>query len=278
MDVQINGCRIHYELEGKGEPPIMTLHGGPGLSDGSEARKWVGPLTEEHLCVFYDHRGNGRSEDPPEETLTHAQFVADAEALRAHLGFDKMILFGGSYGGYFALEYALTYPDRVTHLILRGTAAWGGPPDEALETALARGVRADKEVLRRLFDGRVSSNEEYQDLFRLIYPLYSTQYDPAMLEKAMASRHWHYKTHNKVYGVERKRYDLRDRLKDIRVPTLVLVGRHDWITPPKYSEEIAAGIPGAQLHIFEDAGHAVHSDVPDEFFKTIRAFLAHNTS
>lgn len=273
MYASINGCRLYYEVRGSGSPPILFLHGGPGLSSGDETLSWVGDLVEDHTCVHYDHRGNGRSDDPDPETLTHAQMVADADALRAHLGLERVVVFGGSYGGYIGLEYALTHPDRVSHLVLRGTAAWGGPPDEALDTAFARGVKADRAELKRLFDGQVTSNDDYQALFRLIYPLYSTKYDPSKLEASMAGRYWHYMTHNRVYGQERLKYDLRDRLKDITVPTLVIAGRHDWITPPKYAEEIAAGIPGAELEIYEDAGHAVHTDVPERFFPRIREFI-----
>ena len=273
MFAKINGCNLHYEVVGSGKPAIMCLHGAPGLSSGDETKGWVGPLVDDHTIVFFDHRGNGRSDDPPVETLTHTQMVDDIDGLRAHLGFEKVVIFGGSYGGFLGLEYALAYPDRLSHLILRGTGAWSGPPDEAYESAMARGVDVDPVKLKRLFDGHVTSNDDYQALFRAIYPLYSTKFDPAQLDASMAGRYWHYQTHNKVYGIERHGFDVRDRLGEITTPTLVLAGRHDWITPPRYSEEIAAGIPGAELAIYETAGHSVHTDIGGPFFERVRQFI-----
>ena len=75
--------------------------------------------------VYYDHRCNGRSGRPPIETLTLAQLADDADALRSHLGYEKVAVLGHSYGGCLALQYALRHPRHVSHLLLVGTtAAW----------------------------------------------------------------------------------------------------------------------------------------------------------
>ncbi|MCR4317680.1 MAG: alpha/beta hydrolase [Planctomycetes bacterium] len=274
MYATINGCNINYELRGKGSPKIMTMHGGPGLSDLSEPVTWVGPLVDEHETLFYDHRGSGGSGDPAAETLNHAQMVEDAEALRKHVGFGKCVVFGGSYGGFLGMEYAAKYPDSVSHLILRGTAAWCGPKDEALNEAMARGAEATEEELRYLFDGKLRDDEHFKEIFLAISPLY-TKKKPARedLIKANANRKWHYKTHNKMFGIEFRKYDIRKLLPKIRAKTLIIAGRTDWITPPRYSEEIAGLIPNSRLVIFENAGHSVHKDCPDEFYNLLREFL-----
>ena len=74
-----------------------------------------------HL-VYYDHRGNGRSGRPPSETIIFEQLCSDADALRKHLGFEEVCVLGHSFGGFVALEYALRYPERISHLILLDTA------------------------------------------------------------------------------------------------------------------------------------------------------------
>ena len=68
-------------------------------------------------------------------------------------------------------------------------------------------------------------------------------------------------------------YDVRPHLADIMVPTLVLHGRYDWVVSLREAEELAQNIPHAQLHVFEQAGHAIQDDVPEELIQVIRTFL-----
>jgi proline iminopeptidase len=80
-------------------------------------------------------------------------------------------------------------------------------------------------------------------------------------------------THNAAFSTAVPAYDLRDRLHEIRVPTLIVVGRHDWITPVEASEEMAAGIPGAELVIFEHSGHSPQLEESERFLAVVRDFL-----
>jgi proline iminopeptidase len=118
---QINGSDLFYRIVGKGWP-CFILHGGLGL-DHTYLHPWLDPLGDQLQLIYYDQRGNGRSGRPPLDTLTFDQFCADAEALRIHLHYDRIALLGHSYGGFIALEYALRYPERVSHLILVDTVA-----------------------------------------------------------------------------------------------------------------------------------------------------------
>jgi proline iminopeptidase len=119
--VALNGVDIFYMQHGDGLP-CLVMHGGLGL-DHSYLHPWLDALGADLRLVYYDHRGNGRSGRPPLDTLSFAQFCADADALREHLGFAEVAVLGHSIGGLIAQEYALCYPERVSHLILVGTAA-----------------------------------------------------------------------------------------------------------------------------------------------------------
>ncbi len=124
----------------------MTLHGGPGM--GSRAGDWATfqPLTDSYRLIVYDQRGNGESQGA--EPYSHAQFVADLEALRGKLGLGKIVVLGGSYGGFLALEYALAHPENLHALILRDTAASNRFQDTSKEQALASEFPMDEASAR----------------------------------------------------------------------------------------------------------------------------------
>src|SRR5215470_3983393 len=119
----VNGTDLFHVEVGAGLP-CLVMHGGLGV-DHTQFRDALDPLGDVLRLVYYDHRGNGRSGRPPIETITLKQLADDADALRAHLGFERVAVLGHSYGGCIALRYVLDYPQRVSRLVLVGTtAAW----------------------------------------------------------------------------------------------------------------------------------------------------------
>src|SRR5436309_15050531 len=118
-----NGAELFYLEVGKGVP-CLVMHGGLGV-DHTQFRDGLDPLGDVLRLVYYDHRCNGRSGRPPIETLTLEQLADDADALRSHLGYERVAVLGHSYGGCLALQYALRHPRHLSHLVLVGTtAAW----------------------------------------------------------------------------------------------------------------------------------------------------------
>ena len=89
-----------------------------------------------------------------------------------------------------------------------------------------------------------------------------------------AQTYYHYKTHNHAFSVNNPNYDVRPRLGEIQVPTLVICGGNDWITPLSKSEEIAAGIPNSVLEVFEQSGHFPMVEEPEKFISVLRSFVA----
>lgn len=273
MFITINGAELFVDIQGEG-PPIIAHHGGPGMSDHRNAKVAFAPLADAYQIINFDARGSGRSSAIP--PYTHEQWVSDLDALRDHLGFDTFIMTGGSYGGYIALEYTLTHPKRVTHLILRDTAASHAYEQQAKAKALARasefGIDADD--LNRIFAGQVKDDDDFRHVFAQIAPLYDANYDPDKTARWLDTIIFRAETHNAAFAHNVPNFDLTNRLGEIKVPTLIIVGRHDWITPLEASEELATGIPNAELVIFENSGHSPQQEEHEKFVAVVRDFLA----
>lgn len=274
MYTKINDCRIYYEVHGKEDgDTIFFIHGAPGLGDCRADRKAFAPLEETHKLVFLDMRGSGRSEEKP--PYTHEQWAADIDELRKQLNVDKIVIHGGSYGGYMALEYVTRYPQHVSHVMLRDTK----PGSDRQDVATKRALEADlpgltEDELVRMFAGEMHSNEELKSVFFALQPLYTVEYDPVVANEKIDNIFYHYETHNFAFSVNQPTFNLRDKLPSIDVPVLVSVGRHDWITPVDASEEIASLIPRSELVIYENSGHSPHIEENEKYLSRVRQFLA----
>jgi len=270
MRVAVNGIELQVWEAGTGQA-FVTFHGGPGMSGGRGNWEAFSPLADAYRVVAYDHRGCAGSDSVP--PYGHAQWVADAEALRQALDLGPIVLYGISYGGFLALEYALAHPENLRALILSDTAASSKYHEIAKHNALTSKPGIDVETLDRLFSGRVRDDDDFRAAFGLIQSLYRVTPDPEAEREALARIPFRYETHNWAFAKSQPNYDVTARLGEIRVPTLVTVGRHDWITPVAAAEEIAAGIPGARLTVFEHSGHGPQVEEHDLYLETVRRFL-----
>jgi proline iminopeptidase len=278
VEATVNSARLYFELYGQeGLPAVVVLHGGPGLGDCRDHIRDLGELQDEYRMLFYDARGSGRSDDKP--PYTHEQWVADLDELTRQVGMDRFALVGHSYGGIVAQEYAVRHQDRLTHLILADTAPSTVENEESIRRALAAGLPGIEEGwLRKLFEGRTDSDDEMRRMWELLLPLYfDGPFDPS-LPKEMAERtYFHHQTHNYAFSVNNPSYDVRPLLGGIRVPTLVICGGNDWITPLAKSEEIAARIPDSRLEVFESSGHMPAVEENEKFVSLVRSFLGSPT-
>ncbi|WP_029138373.1 alpha/beta fold hydrolase [Nakamurella lactea] len=274
MNVEINGNRLEVEVLGpEGAPVLIAHHGAPGLGSRAEPRSSFGRLADRYRVLVFDARGSGDSEG--KEPFTHEQWAADVDGLRQWIGADRIIMAGGSYGGFISLEYAVRYPDRVTALVLRDTAGDHSHEAASRATALATTrVQLDVEKFDRINNGQVTSDDDLRDCWREILPLYDFHYDPEVVEQKVASTPYRYRTHNYAFTHNIPNYDLKDRLGDITAPTLITVGRTDWITPVQASETLHRLIPGSELTVFEESGHSPQIEQADEWTARVRAFLA----
>ena len=164
--MSIRDVSLFVDVVGHGYP-LLLMHGGPG------ADHWTmlpfRRCADRFTLVFYDHRCNGRSTGAPVSSMTWENLTADADALRQRLGFERWAVLGHSFGGKVALEYALRYPDSLSHLVLLDT---GGDSRWAQENApeiLARRGYSPKTVrlARRFYNGRIAPKEFVPALMRL---------------------------------------------------------------------------------------------------------------
>lgn len=286
MYAAVNGAELYYEVLGpEGAPAILTLHGGPGISDHRKAKEAFEPLTDEYRVVVYDHRGCGQSSLTP--PYSNEQYARDAEALREHLGLGEVVLLGGSYGGFIAQEYATSIgTEDVAAIVLRDTAAHSGWEEQARETARGQWDELQRRAFdvpdvtwdefERMMDGEMRSDAEFERVFHAVAPLYAPSFDEFDAEaarEATESRQFHHETHNTMFTEAYPGMDYREDLPGVDVPVLVTVGRGDWITPPGASEEIADLLPNARLEIFEDSGHSPNLDQQEEYIALVREFL-----
>ncbi|MEX1336637.1 MAG: alpha/beta fold hydrolase [Candidatus Limnocylindrales bacterium] len=271
---EIRGVSLFVDVVGNGTP-LVLMHGGPG------ADHWTMQpfrrLSDHFTLVFYDHRCNGRSTGAAVETMTFDDLTADADALREALGFERWAVLGHSFGGHVALEYALRYPDRLSHLVLLDTSAdsrWSR--DNAPKLVAERGYGADKaELVRRWFHGEFEAREMTRILMRLgsIYNPHTTLLGSAR----MLFHGWRTKLRPEALifagRVLLDGWTVVDRLDEIRTPTLVIAGHDDFVFPPEAQQELASAIPGARLELIERAGHNPHDERTSEVMATVRDFL-----
>jgi proline iminopeptidase len=264
----LNDTELFYIEVGKGLP-CLVMHGGLG-SDHTSLHPWLDPLGDVMHLVYYDHRGNGRSGRPPSETITFEQLCAEADALREHLGFEKVAVLGLSFGGCIALEYALRYPERISHLILLSTAPGGEEEDEDFEAA-ARRKGATTEQLEAL-ENPVEDDAGARRMWELARPLFWREFDADLDDRVMGNTVFSAQA-NKAGDAITEEWDFTPRLGEIRTPTLVLVGREDVICPPSQSKIMHEGIPDSELVVFEQSGHFVYVEEAEAFFDTVRGWL-----
>jgi proline iminopeptidase len=283
MRIHVNGTELYIDVDGPelrvdgdrlaGRPTIVALHGGPGFDQGY-LRPGLGALSADAQVVFVDLRGQGRSGRPPVETCTLEQMADDVAELCALLGIGEPVVFGHSAGGFVALHLALRHPGLASGLILCDTAPTLAPlPDDNPPPTLAARSSAEAvEVAARLFGGDFSP--ETLDAFaRLVFPYYAGPQHMQVPGHLMSLSGFAGEVASYFFGVLAPRYDLRPHLKDISVPTLVIVGGYDWVCPPAGSRILAAGIPGALLAEVPAAGHFSFSEEPRAFCGTVRDFL-----
>lgn len=272
--VRVRDTSLWVEVVGRGYP-LVLMHGGPG------ADLWtlqsLRRLADHYTLVFYDHRCNGRSVGPPVASMTWDNLTADADALRAALGFERWAVLGHSFGGKVALEYALRYPQRLSHLVLMDTGADSFWDTENAPQILAERGFSPKTVrlAERFFRGRIAPRAYLPSLMRL-----GSAYDPhTSLLSAIPTfaRAWRSRPRSApfIFGFRHLMpgWSVMDRLDEIRVPTLVMAGRDDFVFPPEHQAQIAAGIPGARLLIIDGAGHNPHDEQPGQVTAAIRAFI-----
>jgi proline iminopeptidase len=273
MLVSVRDTQLFYEVVGDG-PTIVCFHGGLGL-DHQYLRPWLDALGASARIVFFDLRGHGRSAG--RNTLVdsdHLTLCADADALRTRITTDPVILFGHSYGGFLALDYALRYPQHVAGLILCSTAASAAHAATAVELAASRGMPAALAALHHALANPSGSDSEFAESWRSVLPLYFHNNDPERTASVFAKTIFSAEGYNRAFFSWLAQYDVRERLGEIDMPALVLSGADDWIMPPQLAgNELTEGLRNAEHVVFEHSGHFPFIEEPERFTEVISTWL-----
>jgi proline iminopeptidase len=274
--MRIRDVSLFVDVVGGGYP-LVLMHGGPGLDHYSLLP--FRHCKDRFTLIFYDHRGNGRSVGAPVSSMTWENLTADADALRRRLGFDKWAVLGHSFGGHVALEYALRYPNSLSHLVLMDTGGDSRWSQQNAADLLAQRDYSPETValVRRWFNGEFAPNEWFP-IFRRIAGAYYHHLNPLQLAYELIQGEWRAKFQPEplIFAGRHlvRGWTVIDRLGEITVPTLVMAGRDDFVFPPEAQLELAAGIPNARLRIIERAGHNPHSEQPAEVMEAVSDFIS----
>jgi proline iminopeptidase len=273
--MSVRGVSLFVKVVGDGYP-LVLMHGGPGLDHTSLLS--LEPCADQFTLIFYDHRCNGRSEGADVTSMTWDNLTADAEALRQMLGFDKWAVLGHSFGGTVALEYALRYPHSVSHLLLLdtcGDARW--VQQNAPEILAKRGYNAGAvQAARRFFSGQLAPSEFFSTVLKFATAYFYHLSLLALAHDVVSGPSVKMRPDAQVFGFSQlyPGWTVMDRLSEIKVPTLVLAGRHDFLFPPEHQAILADRLPNAHLELIERAGHNPQSERNAEVVRAVRDFMA----
>jgi 3-oxoadipate enol-lactonase len=247
---------LHFELDGsaKGQPLVFIN------SLGTDLRSWdavVEELAADFLCLRYDKRGHGLSDCPP-GPYTLSDFSDDLARLVEILGLGQHAVVGISIGGLIAMDYALRFGNELRGLVIADSAAQIGNPEgwqQRIDDVNARGLaEMAAEILPRWFSSQYA--EKCPDEYRGYLNMLARQPAAGYTASCAALRD----------------ADLRDRVKELDVPTLVLCGEEDGPTPPETCRQLASSLPQAEFAVIPGAGHLPCIEQPAEFARQVRAF------
>jgi proline iminopeptidase len=273
MEAHINDHEVFYTTNGQGRP-MLLMHGGSGL-DHTYFRPWLDTLSDQVQLIYYDQLGQGRSTRPQSyEGISIGTWADEADALRASLGLERIILLGHSYGGFIAQEYALRHGEHLDGLILCDTAPVVNYQDVIMANAQSRGTPEQVQAVIAGLSAPVPDDASFQQLWATILPLYFNTYDPTVGAKMDEATMYSAGAFNQGMGVCLPAFNVQSRLGEITVPVLVMTGRHDWITPPvQGAERLHTGLPNSKLVIFENSGHFPFIEEHDHFVNTVRDWV-----
>jgi 3-oxoadipate enol-lactonase len=254
-----NGVNVYYESHGAGLP-IVFLH--PWTTNRFIWASQVFEFAREHRCVVVDHRGHGLS-DKPASGYAIGEMAADVVAILDHAGIDRAVLVGNSIGGMIAMQTSLDAPSRVLgNLILSSATNMAASMDPAAGEALQKDWRA---VFSGLLSGAVSAKSKVERPEILAYMegcfRTATNFTEGVFFASAADP-------NGVFN-----WNISDRLKDIKQPTLIIAGEEDGATTVEHNQFLADRIPNAKIKIYKDVGHFCQWEKPMVFNDNLRTFL-----
>ena len=261
-EIDVNGVRLAYTDDGVG-PAIIAIH-----AWGASKNVWqpqVVDFSRAHRLIAIDIRGNGDSARPPGAHLYSPMMVADdVRALMDALGIDRAILMGQSMGTFVSQFVYHSDPQRVRALVLTGALS-GSPP---------KGRIAGMWVEDLVRDIEANGIKSYLD--RNVQHFFAPGCDPALIHAATVAAYKFDQQAAIAYARSVVGLSIRDRLGEIKIPTLIIDGSEDGRTPIEEGEFMNRHIPDAWLKLIKGAGHLVNVEQPQAFNRAVLGFIAMN--
>ena len=274
--VNIGDTRLHVVERGEGYP-LFLVHGGPGL-DHHMFGDYLDPLADRFRLILVDLRANGLSDSCPTETWTLRQMAEDLGLLADVMGFKKYALLGHSYGAFVVLQNAVDFPGRASQTIVSS----GLPSAKYLETVWKNLENFEPVALREQVtkswerEKVVQTREEVDRLLHDQLPFqFGNPLDPRIAECEQ-------RTAGGVNSPEVLRFfanadygaiEVEDQLANVTQPVLVLAGRGDRTCVVEGAQAMAAGLPHAELVVFEESGHMTYVEENEKYLSAVRKFL-----
>jgi proline iminopeptidase len=279
-EVEVDGGTVRYRILGDGDRTLVLLHGGPG--GGSLYLKPLERLAGRgRRVVLYDQLGCGESDRPHDSSLWRAdRFVDELELLRRQVELDVFDLYGHSWGGMLATDYALAHQQHLRSLVLASTIADAALLRREMERLL-QGFPPDlRETLRGHEEAGTTDSAEYQDAIMAVYRRHLCRSDPWPPEVVTTFEAFAMDVYVPMWGPSEFAFDGNlsdwdrvDRLHEIHVPTLITVGRHDELTPA-CSQQIHQRIPDSRLVVFEEGSHMTFWEETESYLRVVDEFLS----
>jgi pimeloyl-ACP methyl ester carboxylesterase len=255
-----NNVKVFFESFGQGAPALVFLH--PWTTNHYIWALQVNAFARKHRCIVMDHRGHGQS-DKPASGYAVGEMAADVVAMLDQLGIERAILVGNSIGGMIAMQTCLDAPKRVIgNLILSSGTNLGADAPPELGEELKKDWRA---VMSGLMASGVSAKSKIErpEIVAFMEGCFrnSTNFTDEVFWASVGDS-------NGVFG-----WNISDRLKDVRQPTLIIAGEEDGATTVAQNQFLADRIPGSKIKIYKDVGHFCQLEKPMLFNSELEAFI-----
>lgn len=282
--VPVKGGRIWYRINGsenfvKGKTPLIVIHGGPGFS-----HHYLLPLVDladERPVILYDQLDSGHSDRPDNPANWKVErFISEIDNLREALGLDRVLVFGNSWGGTVAAEYAISQPAGLVAVVLSSplisTERWIADNTE-YRNQLPDEV---KKVLDKHEEAGTIDSQEYMDAVMVFYKRHLNRMDPWPAELNRSFEVFSPNLYVTMWGNTEfnatgtlKDYDATDRLPRIKVPVLYTCGEYDESTP-NANEHFASLTPNAEVKVIPDASHTAFLENRKLYITVLKQFFA----
>jgi proline iminopeptidase len=283
-----NGVNHWYKIEGgqHNTVPIVIIHGGPGGNQYTLERTLGPKLALQFTVIYYEQRGCGRSNRPENPEYYSIELLKeDLEDLRKHLQIEKMYLLGTSFGTWIAMEYALSYADRVEKLILQGPVDgnWQRLSINQIWGLYHSSSGNIKEITFKIISGNETIEEKKEKVWSIVdeetiarFSIHNHNLIPDAIKIMRESRKYGFNEnfHNAITKAPQSYPSLIDKIKDLTTPTKIIVGLYDRNTGVEMSRDIAERIPNSTLKILYNSAHYPECEELENYSKEIVDFIS----